>query len=99
MSKHRTKNGLSPYNYDTQNNLHHLNGEGLSLVFEDKYLSHVQGKVLTLLEALVPEMSVERKLAIKSLVNDAFWGDMHNGWACPMNDDRWDELVLEMTAS
>lgn len=81
--------------YDHQVNTNAMYSDEMVLTFSDNYLSHIQGKVLTLIEALVEIETDEKKQAIKSLVNDAIWGDMHNGWAVPANEDDWLALTLE----
>lgn len=88
-------------NYDYQENL-----DAEVLVFEDKYLSHVQGKVLTLLEALghirpmcsanysTKQLDIDTQSeAIKSLVREAIWGDMHNGWCNPTTKEKFEALL------
>ena len=100
MSKKLTKDGLVPYSYDRDIHYHHITEDDLCLVFQDNYLSHVEGKVLTLLEGIgLMTDSETRGNSIKSLVREAFWGDMHNGWCIPATKDQWDEFAVEVLES
>lgn len=81
-------------NYDYVKNLDAMHSEDQVLLFEHSYLSFVEGKVLTLLEGLLENMNDQKHSAIKSLVNDAFWGDMHNGWATPVDKEKFESLTL-----
>lgn len=84
-------------NYDWQKNMMALDPENQDdvLIFDDGYISHIEGKILTLMEALVDNVSDSKKhSAIKSLVHDAFWGDMHNGWATPISKEDYEKISL-----
>lgn len=89
-------------NYDWQANLAALDPENKNevLIFDDDYISHIEGKVITLIEALIENPSDKIKhSAIKSLVNDAIWGDMHKGWATPISKDFYESFALQETAT
>lgn len=96
MSK-LTKNGLKPYNYDAKLNSEALTVDGMKLAVGDDYLSHIEGKIITLFEGMIVNLTEPQHRALKSLIRDAIWSDIHGGWACPMTEDKWDELVLEVT--
>jgi hypothetical protein len=52
------------------------------IVFDDSYLSHIEGKLLTLIEALgLPEV---REKSVKSLVRGAIWDEAHDVFGHPM---------------
>lgn len=82
-------------NYDYQKQANAMYDDSMVLVLEDKYLSHIEGRMLTLLEGLVETNSDKRHQAIKSLVREAVWGDLHNGWAFPLNAEEFEKLSIE----
>ncbi len=82
-------------NYDYQQQADAVHDNSMVLVIEDKYISHVEGRILTLLEALIDTENNKRHSAIKSLVREAVWGDLHNGWAFPLNKEEFENLAVE----
>jgi len=81
-------------NSDWVEELDAIESDDKCLLFEDKYISHIEGKILTLIEGLIEINSPKRQNAIKSLVSEAIWGDMHNGWATPVDKEVFEELSM-----
>lgn len=57
----------------------------IELVFTDDYLSHIEGKLLTTIEAMGFQPRQEE--SFKSLVRGCVWDDAHNGWATPVEKE------------
>lgn len=70
-----------------------VNKDGMVLIFSDEYISHVQGKMLTIIEALGLPKSQEE--ATKSLVRNAMWVDMHDGYCVPKTEEEWGDFSYQ----
>lgn len=60
------------------------------LVCSDSYISHIEGKVLTIIEALGLPKSQEE--ATQSLVRSAVWGDAQDGYCVPKSIEEWEKF-------
>ena len=60
------------------------------LVCSDSYIGHIEGKVLTIIEALGLPKSQEE--ATQSLVRSAVWGDAHDGYCVPKTITEWEKF-------
>jgi hypothetical protein len=60
------------------------------LVFSDSYISHIEGKLLTVIEALgLPKAQEE---ATKSLVRRSLWDSLHDGYSVPKPIEAWQKF-------
>lgn len=60
---------------------------------------HTYGKVMTLLEAIFPTSNKEQKEAIKSLVNDAFYGSHYYDLSTNFDERTWCSIKNYRSAS
>jgi hypothetical protein len=69
------------------------NKKDIVLVFSDSYVSHIEGKILTIIEALgLPKTQEE---ATKSLIKRSLWDDMHDGYSVPKTVEEWDKFSYQ----